>query len=178
VSAETAGNSGVSADKRGGKSYKTVILAGIFFGLGFAAGFLAGFNFDRGEAQLPLGAFAEDNSVSSDASAAVPLPLARQDDEAAEMDSDLVLEDDELGEDENGLFISGTIYNRSSHGYDAVRATFDLCDAGGLAYGGVTDVTYDRMAPGDSWGFTIYIPYSEMDKFSSYRLHSIMGTTR
>jgi hypothetical protein len=99
-------------------------------------------------------------------------------DETIEFDSGLSLEEHALDEDENGLFVSGTIINKSDHGYDAVRVTFDLCDAEGRAYSGVTDVTYDRMAPGDSWGFTIYIPYSEMRLFSSYRLQSIIGATR
>jgi hypothetical protein len=31
------------------------------------------------------------------------------------------------------------------------------------------------MEPGASWDFTIYIPYSEMDRFKSYRLQSMMG---
>jgi hypothetical protein len=107
----------------------------------------------------------------------IPVRLERYDADVL-FDSELLLEEHELGEDENGLFVYGTIFNRSSHAYDAVRVTFDLCDGKGQPYSGITDITHDRMEPGDSWGFTIYIPYTEMDLFSSYRLQSIMGTAK
>jgi hypothetical protein len=92
-------------------------------------------------------------------------------------DIDLVLAEDGLGSDENGFFISGTVLNDSVHAFDAVRVTFDLCDRSGEPYADVTDASNARMEPGDVWGFTIYIPYMNMEKFSSYRLQSIMGVT-
>jgi hypothetical protein len=163
---------------------KIAALAGIFIGIGFAAGFLAGFSY-RGVEPRQLEEFASAVNDGAEetpglASAGEGLPGGGPEDEDSEypLDAELILESHELGEDENGLFISGTIYNRSSHAYDAARVTFDLCDEQGKAYSGVTDITHDRMERGDSWGFTIYIPYSEMSLFSSYRLNSIMGTTK
>jgi hypothetical protein len=177
VPAETSGNRGSAPGK------KLVALVGIFFGFGFVAGFLSGFNCDRilAERRDRDVVTAERTSVSADkfiapVRSADPAPPEEQGE--AQFDSELVLEGHELEEDENGLFISGTIYNRSTHGFDAVRVTFDLCDSKGKAYSGITDITHDKMEPGDSWGFTIYIPYSDMGLFSSYRLQSIMGTTR
>jgi hypothetical protein len=181
VSAVTSGN------KYGGK--KIVALLGIFFGLGFAAGFLTGFGYldIMARNETPSAAAYWGGDYARVAALAGPID-AKSDDgardtsqengEEAGYGSELMLSGHELGEDENGLFISGTIYNKSQHGYDAVRVTFDLCDSEGEAYTDVTDITHNRMAPGDYWGFTIYIPYSEMLLFSSYRLQSIMGTTK
>jgi hypothetical protein len=92
-------------------------------------------------------------------------------------DIDLILTEDGIGTDENGFFISGTVLNTSAHAFDAVRITFDLCGRSGEPYADVTDASNARMEPGDVWGFTIYIPYMNMEKFSSYRLQSIMGVT-
>jgi hypothetical protein len=154
---------------------KLVVFVAMFFGFGFMAGFFTGFNYNRFQPILPNTLAAREGKREA------RLAAASSEDEAPKgdvpIDSELVLEEHGIGEDENGIFISGTIYNRSPHGYDAVRVTFDLCDESGGAYSGITDITRDRMEPGDSWGFTIYIPYSEMDVFSSYKLHSIMGTT-
>jgi hypothetical protein len=181
VSAETIGKN--KGDKR------IVALLGIFFGLGFTAGFFTGFGYmdimarnkeaavaayERGEPSR-AGAVGEPAAVKS---ADGSNEISHESDDEAEYDSGLIISEHELGEDENGLFISGTIYNRSSHGYDAVRVTFDLCDSKGEAYTDVTDITRSRVEPGDYWGFTIYIPYSEMILFSSYRLQSIMGTAK
>jgi hypothetical protein len=170
-----AGTTGNNSGSRGGK---VIILLGLFFGLGFMTGFFTGYGYERPRAS-------EREGKSAIASAAAPETVGSADERETEyeedeipLDSELALEDQELGEDENGLFVSGTIHNRSRHSYDAVRVTFDLCDSSGKAYSGISDITHDRMAPGDSWGFTIYIPYSDMALFSSYRLQSIMGTSR
>ncbi|MDR3253988.1 MAG: FxLYD domain-containing protein [Synergistaceae bacterium] len=181
------------AETRGSKlAPKTAVLLGFFFGLGFLAGFLAASRYD--EAQFSAfaprpgdGIVARLPDETGTPFFAVELPsrdigpeIASLPGEALDLlfDSELVLEEHELGEDENGLFIYGTIFNRSSHPYDTVRVAFDLCDDKGQAYSGITDITRDRMAPGDSWGFTMYIPYSDMDLFSSYRLQSIIGATK
>ncbi|MDR1943985.1 MAG: hypothetical protein LBQ19_04100 [Synergistaceae bacterium] len=171
MSAETPGNRG-----------KFVILIGLLFGLGYMTGFFSGFGYGKFKAPAERQVAVATNAPSlPDAAAAFGLPGAEEEhdeDDAVLLDSELVLGEHELGEDENGLFISGMIFNRSPHGYDAVRVAFDLCDSNGGAYSGITDVTYERMEPGDSWGFTIYIPYSDMSLFSSYKLHSIMGTSK
>jgi hypothetical protein len=169
---------------------KILALLGVFFGVGFMTGFFTGYGY-RPASPARGGATAvnasaqpapEGGGVSRDAAPEDPKTEYGEDEAYEENsvppDSGLALTEHELGEDENGLFVSGTVVNRSDLGYDAVRVTFDLCDATGKAYGGVTDVTYDRMVPGDSWGFTIYIPYSEMGLFSSYRLQSIIGASR
>lgn len=93
-------------------------------------------------------------------------------------DIGLELTTHDLGEDENGLFISGTIYNRAELAYDAVKVIFDLCDDEGVAYSYVTDSISGNMHPGDSWSFSIYIPYMELVRFSSYRLQNIMGVRK
>ncbi|MDR1515835.1 MAG: FxLYD domain-containing protein [Synergistaceae bacterium] len=164
-----------------------MVLLGIFFGIGFMTGFFTGYGFKpqgfaRGdEAVTPRYVSSGDGVTLGAPDKTDEETRWRQTEESdvpVAFDSGLSLEEHELGEDENGLFVSGTIVNKSDHSYDAVRVTFDLCDAAGKAYSGVTDVTYDRMAPGDLWGFTIYIPYSEMGLFSSYRLQSIIGASR
>jgi hypothetical protein len=190
----------MTGNNAGSLSGKIAALLGIFFGIGFLVGFFTGYGYrpavtagSPAVAESPAG-LAPNGPVTATASPDIsawapetPDGWEDQDgqggieDEESETlppDSGLTLEAHELGEDENGLFISGTILNGSSHGYDAVRVTFDLCDASGKVYSGVTDVTYDSMAPGDSWGFAIYIPYAEMGLFSSYRLQSIIGASR
>jgi hypothetical protein len=167
-----AGTTGNNSKTSGGK---VIILLGLFFGLGFMTGFFTGYGYERphpGERKSAIASAAPETVVARDEG-------APEDGEGGiPPDSELALEEQELGEDENGLFVSGTVHNRSRHSYDAVRVTFDLCDSSGRAYSGISDITYDKMAPGDSWGFTIYIPYSDMALFSSYRLQSIMGTSR
>lgn len=90
----------------------------------------------------------------------------------------LVLEEHRLEEDENGLFIAGTVANRSHEAFDAARIVFDLCDNAGAPFNAVTDTAMERMEPGDVWGFTIYIPYAEMDLFASYRLQNLIGVKK
>jgi hypothetical protein len=158
-------------------------LLGLFFGIGFASGFgvrslIYGETYDNAAAAqesaaqiedaAPPGALA-DGAVSPDAQAMTDEP---------EPEADLVLTEHELDDDDNGLFISGTVYNNSPHAYDAVSITFELCDAQGNAYSAVTDSSRDRMERGESRSFTIYIPYKDITQFSSYRLQNIMGTTK
>ncbi|MDR1471891.1 MAG: FxLYD domain-containing protein [Synergistaceae bacterium] len=163
---------------------------GLFFGVGFLLGFLAclGCLSVRTSTEVQVRARAKTpaaapGAAKSEAGGAVPKPSGRVAKEnaasSAELARDigLVLAEDGVGEDENGFFISGTVLNDSSHAFDAVRVTFDLCDKSGEPYAEVTDLLKGRMEPGDLWGVTIYIPYMNMDKFSSYRLQSIMGVT-
>lgn len=126
-------------------------------------------------------AISSDSGRKLDISAELAGPLEQGSDENQNIsfeNIELVLESDQLDDDENGLYISGIVVNRSNHPFDAVRIEFELCDKEGKAYSSVTETSGERMELGDSWGFTIYIPYSEMDLFSSYKLHSIMGTTK
>jgi hypothetical protein len=178
---------GNSAGLPGGK---ILALLGIFFGIGFMTGFFTGYGYrpamtaQGGAAGAgqggPLKAASPDAAAYEDGETLAGQDVHDGPPEWGESlpDSGLALEEHGLDEDENGLFVYGTILNRSSHSYDAVRVTFDLCDASGNAYSGITDVTYDKMSPGDSWGFVIYIPYAEMGLFSSYRLQSIIGAAR
>jgi hypothetical protein len=187
------------------KTEKKTIFAGkfflalaLFFGLGYAAGFFSGFGYSRSLAERDvIGASHKPQwtgRISPDAARGTPtedvLPdqtpdevetgaqyVEEPDAEPSPGDIDLVLGEHSLGEDENGLFISGTVINRSSHAFNAVRIAFDLCDSRNRPYNYVTDTATETMEPGDSWGFTIYIPYTEMGMFSSYRLQSIMGVT-
>ncbi|MDR0615433.1 MAG: FxLYD domain-containing protein [Synergistaceae bacterium] len=186
----------MAGNKAGQFGGKIAALLGIFFGIGFMTGFFTGYGYRPAVMARSGTAVAESPSwlapdgpasASPDISPWAPETPDSQEDRDGEggesgenslFDAGLTLEAHELGEDENGLFISGTILNSSNHGYDAVRVTFDLCDASGRAYSGITDVTYDSMAPGDSWGFAIYIPYAEIGLFSSYRLQSIIGASR
>ncbi|MDR1916030.1 MAG: FxLYD domain-containing protein [Synergistaceae bacterium] len=191
------------SDKNNGRKFA---LHGLFFGVGFTLGFLICFGFLRAKvnaellmysnampaserelapasSSLPEGG--KDNlsmavSALSQDSSPPPSGPSGTDTETTAMptrDIDLVLSEHELGEDENGIFISGTVLNDSVHAFDAIRVAFDLCDRSGEPYSSVSDWSNEHMEPGDVWGFTIYIPYTDMDKFSSYKLQSIMGVT-
>ena len=177
-----------------GKFLLALLLA-LFFGVGYAVGFFSGFGYSKSLAgSYAIGVSREpqrEGKVSLDAArgALTDALLDQAADEASAPyeeepdagpdpgDIGLVLNGHSLGEDENGLFISGTVVNRSSHAFNAVRIAFDLCDSRNRPYNYVTDTATETMEPGDSWGFTIYIPYTEMGLFSSYRLQSIMGVT-
>lgn len=168
--------------------YRLTALLGIFFGLGFVLGFLSGYIYLQSsdsiqivELRRPATTVTGEGETAQETGGDLPAPpeeAAAQPEEPRQMESELALDGDYLGEDENGFFIGGVIINRSSHAFDAVRITFDLCDSAGESYYQVWDNVADRMESGDSWGFTIYIPYPEMSNFDSYRLHSIMGVTR
>ncbi len=172
--------------------WKSLVALGLFFGIGFTVGFLAGFEYGfsnrptdssleaRSEGVVPpspnasieppqsasLGALQNENTKGYDAD---------DEGEAVIESGEFTLAEHELGDDENGLFISGTVVNRSQNAFDAVQVSFELCDTKGNAYATVTDRTTERMDPGDSWGFVVYIPYAEMKQFHSYRLQGIMG---
>ncbi|GHV53430.1 hypothetical protein FACS1894216_11410 [Synergistales bacterium] len=177
MSAETPGRN---------SALRLFALLGLFFGIGFASGFgvrslIYNGTYGNAAAAQVSEAQTEDavspdeliaGAVSSDARV---IPVITDE---PEPDTDLVLTEHELDDDDNGLFISGTVYNKSTHAYDAVSVTFELCDAKGNPYSAVTDSSRDRMERGDSWGFTIYIPYKDITRFSSYRLQNIMGTTK
>jgi hypothetical protein len=169
---------------------RLVLFLALFFGAGYSLGFFTGLGYSKFYA---AGEFAETPDVPSDETSPAPMPESPDDsagmpetsepaDDPPDADPDmqgidLVLGNHSLDEDENGLFISGTVINRSDHAFDAVRIAFDLCDSNDRPYSYVTDTAAGRMEPGDSWGFTIYIPYTEMSLFQSYRLQSIMGVT-
>lgn len=168
------------------KNRGTIALLGLFFGLGFVAGFFCCYAYlDQRNPVQVLEVRTSPQPEHSDSTAdQSPLELPSPDDsqveepQIVEIESELALEGDYLGEDENGYFIGGVIINKSDHAFDAVRIAFDLCDSRGAAYGQVTDRIMERMEPGDSWGFTIYILYTDMPSFATYRLHSIMGVTK
>lgn len=175
--------------KRAGRSLFVVL--GLFFGFGFVAGFYVGFGYSRHLDRVAT-VIAASEDVSLDASAVAPearptsgearAKASESEDELAEeilsRNTELVLVEHELGSDENGVFLCGTVENRSSHAFDAVQVSFELYDKSGKAYGNLTERNTERMEPGDAWGFTAYIPYSELDRFSSYKLYGIVGTSR
>ncbi|MDR3355210.1 MAG: FxLYD domain-containing protein [Synergistaceae bacterium] len=177
---------------------KFLLALALFFGVGYAVGFFSGFGYSRslsgygviGSSHNPqwTGRISPDVARGTPTWDVVPAQAPTEADGGSQYVQDpdgrpdlggidLVLSGHSLGEDENGLFIAGTVVNRSNHAFDAVRIAFDLCDSQNRPYNYVTDTATEIMEPGDSWGFTIYIPYTEMGMFSSYRLQSIMGVT-
>ncbi|MBP9627089.1 MAG: FxLYD domain-containing protein [Synergistaceae bacterium] len=87
----------------------------------------------------------------------------------------LILVSQEMGEDEEGLFIYGTVKNVSGSDYDVVQVEFDLCDNQERPYHVVKEKTTEGLRNNDSWGFTLYVPYTEREKFASYHLRSLSG---
>lgn len=171
---------------------KTLAVLGLFLGIGFTVGFLTGFGYgyanrpalpqvtQRGEetaAAQPNEIASSVQAVSLDAISSDRAEFDEEDDssETPIENGEFTLTEHELDDDENGLFISGTVVNQSKNAFDAVQVVFELCDAKGKPYTTVSDRTTERMEPGDSWGFVVYIPYSEMRLFDSYRLQGIMG---
>lgn len=163
---------------------KALAALGLFFGIGFTAGFLTGFGYGHAGNQPPL---QEEDAGGRSADAFLPalsidVPAEPGEEDGAWNISDesgeFALTEHELGDDENGFYISGTVANLSKSAFDAVQIAFELCDAGGNPYATVTDRTTERMEPGDSWGFVVYIPYAEMPAFDSYRLQGVMGVRR
>ena len=155
---------------------------GIFFGTGFLCGFLSGYRYaaiDLAAYELP--ANIREDTAPGDAQFSEFQPDEVSEDMAAETgigDIGLVLEDYWIDSDDNGLFIAGAIRNADMSAFDAVRVAFDLLDGRGNAYSAVTARNDERMEPGDTWDFTVYIPYSEMDKFNSFGFQSVMGVKR
>jgi hypothetical protein len=167
-------------------------MSALFFVVGYTAGFFSGFGYSGSlgsdvtgaPPQLPGTEMASPDIPRGAPNADIPGDAISK--EAVEEEYGggqggdgigLVLSGHSLDEDENGLFISGTVINMSDHAFDAVRIAFDLCDPQNRPYSYVSDTATEIMESGDLWGFTIYIPYTEMRMFSSYRLQSIMGVT-
>ena len=154
---------------------------GVFFGTGFLCGFLSGYKYAAYNlvCEFPV-------SVREDAASGGALPVDASWDVVPEgaasetdpVDIGLVLEDYWMDSDDNGLFIAGAIRNADKSAFDSVRVAFDLLDGRENAYSAVTVRNDERMEPGDTWDFTVYIPYSEMDKFNSFKFQSVMGVKR
>lgn len=165
---------------------KTLAVLGVFFGIGFTVGFLTGLGYGYAGNRAP--AAQEDAGERQQDTPSEPLPAyddAPTDDNAGvglaairDASEELSVAEHELGDDENGFFISGKVVNHSQRAYDAVQVAFELCDARGNRYATVTDRTTERMESGDAWGFVVYIPYDQAPFFHSYRLQGIMAVTK
>jgi hypothetical protein len=164
------------------KRYKFAVAFGVFFGCGFLCGFFSGYSHVRRD-----GSVAVESPLVIQATVGPATPSSAggngvaSDDATpgtASEDIGLVVEEHWIDSDDSGLFIAGAVKNSGAGAFDAVRVAFDLLDAGGEAYSAVTARNGDGVGRGESWDFTIYIPYSEMDKFKSYRLQSVMGVKR
>lgn len=182
-----------------GISGKALVVLGVFFGLGFTIGFLTGFGYSSAT-RPPTPAGSRQNAdeikgaLSSDGRPAVghaaPPPAAPKSNISADedgegstnnvsvADGEFALLEHGLNDDENGVYISGTVLNRSQNAFDAAQIVFELRDARGRTYTTVSDRTTERMDPGDSWGFIIYIPYTDLRPLDSYRLQGIMGVRK
>ena len=165
------------------------VILGIFFGLGFVLGFLTCFGYLGTRTKVEVVEIYRDGPRSSSADArqppASPAGQAAAAPSGMQFDADLPIEDLELvleehflGSDESGTYIGGLVANRSDHPFDAIRLEFDLNDRDDRSFASVTETQADGMEPGDVWEFTIYIPYTEMQRFVGYRLRSIMGVTK
>jgi hypothetical protein len=157
---------------------------GLFFGAGFLCGFLSGYKYASLSAvrELPPAYYETSNETSGGTPADLNIQGAGETEtleEETEMPSaggiGLVLEDHWMDSDDNGLFIAGMVKNDDTKGFNAIRIAFDLLDENGQVYSAVTGRNDEGVEPGASWDFTIYLPYSEMDIFKSYRLQSVMG---
>jgi hypothetical protein len=158
-----------------GKRVRSVA-AGLLFGMGFLCGFLSGYKY-AGENVIheappmrdipPYSGPAAETEISEDVRAVF----------GAE-DIGLSLREHWMDADDYGIYIAGMVKNDGRNSFDAVRVVFDLCDREGRVYTAVTAKNDERMDPGESWDFTAYIPYSDMDKLESYRLQSMMGVKK
>ena len=163
------------------RRYLLAAALGVFFGTGFLCGFLCGYKYAADNIACDFPVVIRENVTSGDV---LPLDASRDvapEGAAAEadpVDIGLVLEDYWMDSDDNGLFIAGAIRNEDKGAFDSVRVAFDLLDSRENAYSAVTVRNDERMEPGDTWDFTVYIPYSEMDKFNSFRFQSVMGVKR
>ena len=153
----------------------------VFFVLGLALGVSFGFGYARSllppeahdEAARPAAPSETHATEASSTEENAPnIP------DISSLDVGLLLQEHALGEDENGLFIAGTLRNETEYPYNAVKVVFDLCDTTSEAYSYVTDGPEYGMESGDSWSFCIYIPYTDLVRFSSYRVRSILGVRR
>jgi hypothetical protein len=162
---------------------KKAAAAGILFGAGFMCGALSGYNYAAGNIVC---------EVPPISSGVVNMSLPETPGDEAEISADipdfsepgdmedigLSLQEHWMDSDEHGIYIAGMIKNDGLNPFDAVRVTFDLCDSDGKAYSAVTAKNDERIEPEESWDFTAYLPYSDMNRFDSYRLQSIMGVKR
>jgi len=160
------------------RRYWLAAALGIFFGTGFLSGFLTGYRYAAANLIRELPAIIPEYVASGDAQPDIPPDALEAADEAEMGDIGLVLEEYWMNSDDNGLFIAGAIRNANEGAFDSVRVAFDLLDARENPYSAVTARNDERIEPGEVWDFTIYIPYSEMDKFNSFRFQSVMGVKR
>jgi len=161
------------------------VALGVFFGLGFLAGFLMGFGYasvkpvvvaEQTPQAAPQAAFSADKEEP--VTAKEEEKREEEENETGVADGELALTEHEMGDDESGIYIAGTVVNRAESAFDAAQIAFELCDSGGKPFTTVTDRTTERMEPGDSWGFVVYIPYADLPSFDSYRLQGIMGVRK
>jgi len=163
------------------KRYLLTAALGIFFGTGFLCGFFSGYRFAAINFVRELPVIINEDETSDDVRLSEPLWDEIPEEAAAVIDTGdigLVLEDYWMDSDDNGLFITGAIRNADTGAFDSVRVAFDLLDGNENAYSAATVRNDERMEPGDTWDFTVYIPYTEMDKFNSFRFQSVMGVKR
>ncbi|MDR1509042.1 MAG: FxLYD domain-containing protein [Synergistaceae bacterium] len=165
---------------------KKTVAAGILFGAGFLIGFLSGYKYasENIVCEVPP-MFSGVEKISSQDVTSPYLGMAAETEISGDAptvpeiaDIGLSVQEHWMDSDDHGLYIAGTVRNYGVNSFDAVRVAFDLCDAEGRIYTAVTARNDERIEPGESWDFTAYIPYSDMDKFNSYRLQSIMGVKR
>lgn len=164
------------------------VALGVFFGLGFLAGFLMGFGYasvkppvvaaEQAPQTAPQAALSADKEESVAAKEEEKEKKEEEEDEIGVVDGELALTEHEMGDDESGIYIAGTVVNRAESAFDAAQIAFELCDSGGKPFTTVTDRTTERMEPGDSWGFVVYIPYADLPSLDSYRLQGIMGVRK
>lgn len=172
---------------------KALVALGVFFGLGFTIGFLVGFGYGhvtpsplpegtRQIAEKGKGAVSTDVPRSGIRQGAPPLAASEDNIELDNLvsikDGEFELINHELNDDENGIYISGTVANRSKNAFDAAQIVFELCDTRGKPFTTISDRTTERMDPGDLWGFVVYIPYTDLRSMDSYRLQGIMGVRK
>jgi hypothetical protein len=167
------------------RRYAAAAMAGVFFGAGFLCGFLSGYRYAAANVACELppaavnyGVISEDAPAAPESSPEAETVSGGADAGAETSDIGLELDDYWMDSDDNGLFIAGAVKNSGASAFDSVMVAFDLLDVGGAAYTAVTARNGERVEPGDAWDFAIYIPYSELDKFKSFRLQSVMGVKR
>jgi hypothetical protein len=161
------------------------VAAGVLFGIGFLCGFASGYKYAAENIVCevpPLFSGTKDipsEDISAYSAAVSETEISGDIPDAGETaDIGLSLQEHWMDSDDQGLYIAGMVKNDSANSFDAVRIAFDLCDSEGQVYTAVTARNDERIEAGESWDFTAYIPYSDMDKFSSYRLQSIMGVKK
>jgi hypothetical protein len=171
----------MTADNRK-KILRRSAAAGLLVGMGFFCGFLSGYKY-AGEnivCEIPPMFSSEETASSRDISphSGTAAETGASDDIPAvseNADIGLSLQEHWMDVDDYGIYIAGTVKNDGPNSFDALRVAFDLYDSEGRIYTAVTARNDERMEPGESWDFTAYIPYSDMDRFEFYRLQSIMG---